>query len=189
MRSEDTVVGDIVFMAAGAKIAADGRVLVTNKAKTDNSILTGEPDKVSLTVESPKGDAGNIAHAANMVFQGTTLSEGAVAAVVTATGNFTVDGRVREMAYYIDPRDSEVPPGVRARPVAQCSKELLDKGLLATRSLDDLVTLRSTLQNNNDSGSTAVVLVDDALWPEAWMPSDTWCVAQHQLLKLCFRLN
>lgn len=129
VRSEGIVVGDIVFMAAGAKIAADGRVLVTNKAKTDNPILTGEPDKVSLAVESPKGDVGNIAHVASMVFQGTILSEGAVAVVVTATGNFTVDGRVREMAYYIDPRDSEVPARRAREPRGAVLKRAAGQGL------------------------------------------------------------
>lgn len=47
---EELVAGDVAFIETGDKIVADGRLIESNGLKTDESMLTGESDRVSKTV-------------------------------------------------------------------------------------------------------------------------------------------
>lgn len=86
---DDVVPGDLVPLAAGARIPADLRLVETWGLRVDESTLTGEP------VAAPKdaarvlsGDTA-LAERANLVFAGTTVVAGRGRGVVVATGTAT----------------------------------------------------------------------------------------------------
>ena len=90
---EDLVVGDIIFLKAGAKIPADARVIEAQEAKVNESILTGEwlpseKEDVILKKETP------LAERKNMIFMGTDLVKGRIKAVVVETGIKTEIGKI-----------------------------------------------------------------------------------------------
>jgi calcium-translocating P-type ATPase len=80
----DLVVDDVVEIAAGDKVPADGRVFQSGELTIDESTLTGE----SLPV--PKHQDGDA-----LARAGTLVTEGRGALVVTAVGDRTEYGRLR----------------------------------------------------------------------------------------------
>ncbi len=83
--SEDLVIGDIVFLKAGDKVPADGRLFECGNLKVDEASLTGEwqpvgKSLVELTEETP------LPERVNMVLMGTIVEEGAAKMVVVGTG-------------------------------------------------------------------------------------------------------
>jgi H+-transporting ATPase len=81
--AERLVPGDLIVLARGDVIPADGRILV-GTADADESALTGE----SLPVEKQPGDG---------VYSGTILSRGSPRVRVMATGSSTQFGRAAEL--------------------------------------------------------------------------------------------
>lgn len=82
--SAELVPGDLVLLEEGMKIPADALVLQSNDFTVNESVITGE------SVPVPK----NSAEPANNLFQGTLVNSGKCAAVITATGNNTVLGKL-----------------------------------------------------------------------------------------------
>jgi len=94
--AEDLVPGDIVYLTAGEKVLADGRLLQAKKLKINEAALTGEPfpkeKKVSrLTKERP------LAEQDNLVFAGTLVEQGEGWYVVTAIGRQTELGKIASL--------------------------------------------------------------------------------------------
>lgn len=90
------VPGDIITFRAGEKIPADARVLTSSGLKITEATLTGESRDITkvtwrLTSRTP------LASRKNMVYLGTTVTNGSGTAVVTATGTRTEFGRVALM--------------------------------------------------------------------------------------------
>jgi H+-transporting ATPase len=81
--AEEMVPGDLVAVARGDVIPADGRI-VDGTAEADESALTGE----SLPVEKGAGDG---------VYSGTVVSRGSPKVRVVATGSRTEFGRTAEL--------------------------------------------------------------------------------------------
>jgi P-type Ca2+ transporter type 2C len=75
------VVGDVVALRPGRRVAADGRVITARALQIDESLLTGE----SLPVD--KDTEGT-------VFTGTTVTNGEARVLVTATGSGTELARI-----------------------------------------------------------------------------------------------
>jgi Ca2+-transporting ATPase len=91
------VPGDIIMIEAGNLVPADGRLLESFSLKTQEASLTGE----SAPVEKVAGivlDVGKaLAERRNLVFMGTTVTNGRGMAVVTDTGMNTELGRIADM--------------------------------------------------------------------------------------------
>ncbi len=105
----DLVLGDVIFLEAGDKVPADGRILEETSLEVIESSLTGEslPVKKSAAI-LPELSA--LADRKNMVFMGTIVSYGNCRAVLTATGPNTELGRIAGMI-----KDSPAEPPLKIK--------------------------------------------------------------------------
>ena len=89
---EDVVPGDIIELTAGDLVPADGIMLASRAAHTNESLLTGEP----YPVEKRAGNcaAESPAEAFNALFGGTALVSGEATMLVVATGLHTRFGGI-----------------------------------------------------------------------------------------------
>ncbi len=93
---KDVVEGDLVLLAEGDRVPADGVLLEVTGLQADESLLTGEPvpvRKVAATDDSvapthPGGDD------IPFVYSGTLIVQGQATARVTATGTRSAIGRI-----------------------------------------------------------------------------------------------
>jgi len=89
---EEIVPGDIVLLRAGDLVPADGIVVESQGAHTNEALLTGEPFPVE---KRPGPSTATIpADAFNALFGGTTLVSGEATMLVTATGPHTRFGGI-----------------------------------------------------------------------------------------------
>jgi len=93
---KELVPGDIIFLQAGDKVPADGRLIEAENLKVSEAILTGEwlASLKSLGVlpkETPLADREN------MVYQGSLVESGEGKAVVVATGKKTEGGKIAQL--------------------------------------------------------------------------------------------
>lgn len=102
----ELVPGDIVLFEGGDRITADVRVVEASKLKADESALTGESISVRKNTEPVEAEALP-ADRANMLYKGATVTRGAGAGVVVATGMATELGRIAEL---VDEAHHEVTP-------------------------------------------------------------------------------
>src|SRR5690625_4009169 len=93
MEAEDLVKGDIVLLQSGDKIPADIRLLKTNNLKVEESPLTGESLSVEKNAKSLAADTV-LGDRINMVFSGTTVTNGTARGVVVEIGNHTEIGKI-----------------------------------------------------------------------------------------------
>ena len=89
----ELVAGDIVTLAAGDLVPADGIVLAENGAQVNEALLTGEPYPVEKQVE-PATAAETPADAHNALFHGTSLIGGTATMLVVQTGPRTRFGAI-----------------------------------------------------------------------------------------------
>ena len=94
--ASELVPGDVVELQVGDKVPADMRVLrlKTTSLRTDEGALTGESETVMKQTE-PVAKSVRIQAKLNMMFAGTTVSNGAAVGVVTATGMRTEIGKIQ----------------------------------------------------------------------------------------------
>jgi Ca2+-transporting ATPase len=85
--ARDIVPGDILVLAPGAKVAADGLVVQSVELRVDESVLTGE------SVAIAKGEA----ESGQAVFAGTSVTAGRAEARVIATGANTEFGKIAHL--------------------------------------------------------------------------------------------
>lgn len=102
---EFVTLGDIIFLRMGDKVPADGRILLAQNLKVDESALTGESEPVTknvgiLPLETPMPDR------TNMLYKGTLVVAGEARAVVAAIGGQTFIGSISDKLSGIE---SEVP--------------------------------------------------------------------------------
>ncbi|MER6112327.1 cation-translocating P-type ATPase [Streptomyces hirsutus] len=105
--AEQLVVGDIVLIAAGDQVAADGRIIEASALQIDESALTGESvpaAKDAGTLPGPRPAPGD---RTNMAFMNTPVTHGSGVLVVTATGAGTEVGKISGM---LSATEKEVPP-------------------------------------------------------------------------------
>lgn len=93
--SRDVVVGDTIILKQGDKINADIRLFSVTGCKVDNSILTGESEPLSRSVDS---NQHNILEANNFVFYGTSVVEGEANGIVIHIGDKTQMGKIADLA-------------------------------------------------------------------------------------------
>ncbi len=95
--AEQLVVGDVVLIAAGDQVPADGRIVAASSLQIDESALTGEstPAAKDATV-LPDGELGP-GDQTNMAFMNTPVTHGSGTLLVTGTGANTELGKISAM--------------------------------------------------------------------------------------------
>ena len=88
------VPGDLVILAAGSRVPADGRVIESARLQIEEAALTGESHAVSKISELIEDEAAALGDRLNMAFLGTTITDGRGKLLVTATGQQTEVGRI-----------------------------------------------------------------------------------------------
>jgi len=92
--SRELVVGDILSLKTGDRIAADGRLIEAVNLRVDEAALTGESHPVEKTYAALEGERVALGDRRNMVYAGTIVSHGRGKAIVTATGMGTELGKI-----------------------------------------------------------------------------------------------
>ncbi|MFF7883574.1 cation-translocating P-type ATPase [Streptomyces sp. NPDC020794] len=105
--AEQLVVGDIVLIAAGDQVAADGRIIEASALQIDESALTGESVPASKDARTLPGARPAPGDQTNMAFMNTPVTHGSGVLVVTATGVGTEVGKISGM---LSATEKEVPP-------------------------------------------------------------------------------
>ena len=92
----ELVPGDVVVLAAGARVPADGRVIESARLQVEEAALTGESHAVTKTIEPVPDENAPLGDRRNMAFMGTTVTDGRGRLLVTATGMRTEVGQDRD---------------------------------------------------------------------------------------------
>jgi Ca2+-transporting ATPase len=95
--AEQVVVGDVVLLAAGDEVAADGRIVAASALQIDESALTGESTPAAKDATTLTGDELSPGDQTNMAFMHTPVTHGSGVMVVTATGADTQVGKIAGM--------------------------------------------------------------------------------------------
>lgn len=95
--SSQLVPGDVMVLAEGDAIAADGRLLTSNNFAVMEASLTGESEAVDKDPDVIYDEEESIGDRLNMVFSGTAVTRGKAQVIVTGTGMETEVGRISEM--------------------------------------------------------------------------------------------
>ena len=92
---QELVVGDIVYLETGNKVAADGRLIESTSLMCDESSLTGESAPVEKDASAVLEDEKTpVAERLNMVYSGTFVTGGTGKMAVTDVGDFTQFGLI-----------------------------------------------------------------------------------------------
>jgi Ca2+-transporting ATPase len=169
------VPGDVLVLAAGLAVAADGHVIAAEGLAADESTLTGESEPAEKQVE-PVPESAGLADRADMVYAGTAIASGSGRAIVTATGEATELGAIRRAL---------VSTGTRAAPLEQqldalgkhlaglsalAGAAVVAFGLLRGRPLDELgrsavaLGVAAIPEGIPTSGTTALALASRKLY-------------------------
>ncbi|MFF7535132.1 HAD-IC family P-type ATPase [Streptomyces bobili] len=105
--AEQLAVGDIVLIAAGDQVAADGRIIEASALQIDESALTGESVPAAKDAGTLSGARPTPGDRTNMAFMNTPVTHGSGVLVVTATGAETEVGKISGM---LSATEKEVPP-------------------------------------------------------------------------------
>ncbi len=92
----EVVPGDVLFVEAGGKVAADAILVETVELHTDESILSGESLPVAK-LASTSFQCSDEANRPDMVYMGSTVTQGRGRAIVCKTGMDTQMGQVAGM--------------------------------------------------------------------------------------------
>ena len=101
----DVVPGDVVVLGEGDSIPADGRLLAAASLRVAEASLTGESVPVGKNVDT-LAEAKALGDRANMVFNGTSVTQGTGRAIVTSTGMRTQVGKIADLLQATDDDDS-----------------------------------------------------------------------------------
>ena len=96
INTTDIVPGDILVLGEGDTVPADGRLLAAASLRIAEASLTGESvpvGKKPATLDSAKA----LGDLANMVFNGTSVTQGTGRAIVTGTGMNTQVGKIADL--------------------------------------------------------------------------------------------
>lgn len=101
--ARDLVPGDVIVVTEGDRVSADARVL-SGSVEMDVSMLNGESLPVLRTAEP--GPRGPLFEARDLLFSGTTCTQGEAVAVVHATGMRTEIGRIASLSERVQVEES-----------------------------------------------------------------------------------
>ncbi|HYB15785.1 MAG TPA: HAD-IC family P-type ATPase [Streptosporangiaceae bacterium] len=94
--AEQLVPGDVVLIAAGDEVPADGRIVAASALEIDESALTGESVPAAKDAQALSGDIGP-GEQSDMAFMHTPVTHGSAVVVVTGTGSDTQVGKIAHM--------------------------------------------------------------------------------------------
>ena len=95
--AEQLVVGDVILIAAGDEVPADGRIVSSSALQIDESALTGESVPASKESATLSGSDVGPGEQSNMAFMHTPVTHGSAVVIVTATGSNTEVGKIAHM--------------------------------------------------------------------------------------------
>ena len=93
----DVVPGDIIVLGEGDSVSADGRLFAAASLRIAEASLTGESVPVGKKTDT-LAQAKALGDRANMVFNGTSVTQGTGRAIVTSTGMGTQVGKIADHA-------------------------------------------------------------------------------------------
>ena len=96
INTADVVPGDIIVLAEGDSVSADGRLVNAASLRIAEASLTGESVPVGKKPD-PLTEAKALGDRANMIFNGTSVTQGTGRAIVTGTGMNTQVGKIADM--------------------------------------------------------------------------------------------
>lgn len=105
------VPGDIVLLAAGSLVPADGVVLDAKDCFANQAVLTGESFPMQKQPSPAAADA-SLSERANCVFMGTSIRSGTARALIVQTGTRTVFGQIAGRLS-LRPPETEFERGIR----------------------------------------------------------------------------
>lgn len=88
----EIVVGDVILVENGEELPADGKILESTSLQVNESSLTGEP--IANKYAEVPADMEETPYPANMVYRGTTVTEGHAVVEITGVGDATEAGKV-----------------------------------------------------------------------------------------------
>ena len=107
VKAGDTVVpGDIIVLGEGDSVSADGRLFAAASLRIAEASLTGESVPVGKKTDT-LAQAKALGDRANMVFNGTSVTQGTGRAIVTSTGMGTQVGKIADLLQATE--DDETP--------------------------------------------------------------------------------
>ena len=95
--AEQVVAGDVVLIAAGDEVPADGRIVTSSALQIDESALTGESVPAAKDAETLSGGEVGPGEQSDMAFMHTPVTHGSGVVVVTGTGSGTQVGKIAGM--------------------------------------------------------------------------------------------
>lgn len=99
----ELVPGDVMLLAPGDRIPADGRLLLVVNLQAEEAALTGESQAVTKHVEVLSEPQLPLGDRKNMVYAGTVVSYGRGQAIVVATGMRTEFGQIAQLLATVSP--------------------------------------------------------------------------------------
>lgn len=104
--AEDLVPGDIMLLAEGDKISADARVISSSDLQVNQSTLNGESTPSRKTADAVLEEGLSPAEIPNLVFAGTSVSEGNGRAIVLRIGMDTEFGKIASLTQNMEDAES-----------------------------------------------------------------------------------
>ena len=95
--ADQVVVGDVVLLAAGDDVCADGRLVEATSLQIDESALTGESVPASKSTDVITDADPVLGDQSNMAFMNTPVTHGSGVMIVTGTGADTAVGNISGM--------------------------------------------------------------------------------------------
>jgi Ca2+-transporting ATPase len=95
--AEQVVAGDVVLIAAGDEVPADGRIIAASALQIDESALTGESTPSAKGADTLPDTDLNPGDQVNMAFMNTPVTHGSGTMIVTGTGSNTELGKISGM--------------------------------------------------------------------------------------------
>ena len=95
--ASELVVGDVVLLAAGDQVPADGRIVSASSLQIDEAALTGESVPAAKDAATLNADELGPGDQTNMAFMHTPVTHGLGVMIVTGTGADTQVGRIANM--------------------------------------------------------------------------------------------
>jgi len=106
LEASELVPGDIILLEAGDIVPADARLLEVSAFKTGEAALTGESHSIEKLTDAIGDEDLLPGDQHNMIFKGTTVSNGTAKAVVTGIGMNTEIGKI---AGLLEVKDQQTP--------------------------------------------------------------------------------
>jgi len=179
IRASEVVPGDIVLIAAGERIPADGEILSENPITVDESLLSGESVPLIKFATTSVGDDSSDQSA--RAFAGTLIVKGEGVVRVTETGALTQIGKIGASLIRLQSEPT---------PLQQTSARLVRQlGLLSIVFCLLVIFVYGIAQNDWIGGALAGITLSIALIPEefpmvlaVFMALGAWRLAKKRVL-------